>query len=280
MIDVATRAEAEAFAAGDPYTIAGVASYTVIEFNLARCVSRPVCPRSKGRSGRSGHPFVAHPPPGINGRWTRRRRRSQMIVRHDDGSLTVPVARDRHADEGDEVIGGRSRPTMVMRPGEGGYAEALAEWDRQQHPDRGEAVSTASGREEAMAVVHAVAEDPKHVDEAVDALDDPDASAEALRHVLVGGTPSVQAFASEVADAEGGDAAASAQGDEDHRRGAGRDRRLADRAQGRPVATRIPLGNAHDPLRRSAVIGALVLRSYSSCVRRRCTIRARRPSRP
>ena len=37
MIDVATRAEAEAFAAGDPYTSAGVASYTVIEFNLARC---------------------------------------------------------------------------------------------------------------------------------------------------------------------------------------------------------------------------------------------------
>jgi uncharacterized protein YciI len=37
MVDVATRAEAEAFAAGDPYTAAGVASYTVIEFNLARC---------------------------------------------------------------------------------------------------------------------------------------------------------------------------------------------------------------------------------------------------
>jgi uncharacterized protein YciI len=37
MIDVATRAEAEAFAAGDPYTSAGVAGYEVIEFNLARC---------------------------------------------------------------------------------------------------------------------------------------------------------------------------------------------------------------------------------------------------
>jgi hypothetical protein len=56
-----------------------------------------------------------------------------------------------------------------------------------------------------MEVVHAVAEDPKHVSEAVDALDDPDASAEALRHVLVGGTPSVSAFASEVAEAEGGE---------------------------------------------------------------------------
>ena len=37
MVDVATRAEAEGFAAGDPYTVAGVAKYTVIEFNLARC---------------------------------------------------------------------------------------------------------------------------------------------------------------------------------------------------------------------------------------------------
>ena len=36
-------------------------------------------------------------------------------------------------------------------------------------------------------------------------LDDPAAGAEALRHVLVGGTPSVSAFADEVADAEGGD---------------------------------------------------------------------------
>jgi len=95
---------------------------------------------------------------------------------------------------------------MVIRPGEGGYAEALAEWDTQQNPDRGEAVSTASGREQAMHVVHAVAEDPKHVHEAVESLADPDASAEALRHVLVGGTPSVQAFSAEVAAAEGGDA--------------------------------------------------------------------------
>ncbi len=94
---------------------------------------------------------------------------------------------------------------MVIRPGEGGYNEALAEWDLQQNPDRGEAVSTASGREQAMAVVHAVAEDPDHVAEAVESLDDPEAGAEALRHVLIGGTPSVQAFASEVAEAEGGD---------------------------------------------------------------------------
>ena len=94
---------------------------------------------------------------------------------------------------------------MVIRPGEGGYVEALTEWEQQQHPDRGAAVSTASGREQAMAVVHAVAEDPDHVAEAVDALDDPASGAEALRHVLVGGTPSVQAFAGEVADAEGGE---------------------------------------------------------------------------
>jgi hypothetical protein len=128
------------------------------------------------------------------------------ISRHDDGSLTVPVTAGRHDNDDadpDEVV---AEPgSMVIRPGEGGYVEALAEWEAQQHPDRGEAVSTASGREQAMAVVHAVAEDPDHVVEAVDALDDPASAAEALRHVLVGGTPSVQAFAGEVADAEGGD---------------------------------------------------------------------------
>ena len=125
------------------------------------------------------------------------------IIRNDDGSLTVPVAPDRHADESPE---NSSAPeTLTLRPGEGGYNEALAEWDQQQDPSRGEPVSTASGRESAMAVVHAVAEDPKHVADAVEALDDPAASADALRHVLVGGTPAVQAFASEVAEAEGGD---------------------------------------------------------------------------
>jgi hypothetical protein len=97
--------------------------------------------------------------------------------------------------------GDRTWPHPAIRPGEGGYNEALAEWEGEQHPDRPEAVSTASGREQAMAVVHAVAEDPDHVSEAVDALDDPTACAEALRRVLVGGTPSVEAFAGEVAGA-------------------------------------------------------------------------------
>ena len=130
------------------------------------------------------------------------------IIRHDDGSLTVPVTPGRHADDGTDVVDaavGAAETTMVLRPGEGGYIEALAEYEAAQHPDRGEAVSTASGREQAMVVVHAVAEDPAHVAEAVESLDDPEAGAEALRHVLVGGTPSVKAFASEVAEAEGGD---------------------------------------------------------------------------
>lgn len=131
------------------------------------------------------------------------------IIRHDDGSLTVPVRAGRHDTDQDEAAGDEAVAvelgTRVIRPGEGGYVEALADWEQQQHPDRGEAVSTASGREQAMAVVHAVADDPAHVADAVDALDDPEAGAEALRHVLVGGTPSVAAFADEVADAEGGD---------------------------------------------------------------------------
>ncbi|MEA2972414.1 MAG: hypothetical protein QOG82_872, partial [Actinomycetota bacterium] len=84
--------------------------------------------------------------------------------------------------------------------------EALAEWDRQQNPDREPVVSTATGRQEAMALVHAVATSPDHeVAPAVEALDDPEASGEALRHVLVGGVHSVEAFAAEVAEAEGGD---------------------------------------------------------------------------
>ena len=130
------------------------------------------------------------------------------IVRNADGTLVVPVPQERRHETEDSAEGApvdREPTSRVIHPGEGGYDEALAEWDLQQNPDRGEAVSTASGREEAMAVVHAVAEDPKHVAEAVGSLDDPDASGEALRHVLVGGTPSVKAFAAEVAEAEGGD---------------------------------------------------------------------------
>ncbi len=125
------------------------------------------------------------------------------IVRNDDGSLVVPVEPDRHASD-DAPDAPATATTRVLHPGEGGYDEALAEWDHQQHPDREAAVSTASGREEAMALVHAVAED-EPVAEAVAELDDPEAAGEALRHVLVGGVPSVDGFASEVAEAEGGD---------------------------------------------------------------------------
>jgi hypothetical protein len=126
------------------------------------------------------------------------------IVRNEDGSLVVPVAPPREHEGDDPVV---DAPTQrVLRPGEGGYDEALAEWDQQQNPDRGPAVSTASGREEAMAIVHAVAESPTHeVAPAVENVADPEASAEALRHVLVGGVHAVEDFAKEVAEAEGGE---------------------------------------------------------------------------
>ena len=132
------------------------------------------------------------------------------IVRNPDGSLVVPVDPERpHGDEdvdGVEAEGGEARPTyLVLHPGEGGYDEALAQWDQEQDPDRGVAVSTASGRDEAMHLLHVVADEDVAIPAAVEALDDPEASAEALRHVLVGGPPSVKAFAGEVADAEGGD---------------------------------------------------------------------------
>ncbi|MDQ1381675.1 MAG: hypothetical protein QOG65_3626 [Actinomycetota bacterium] len=139
------------------------------------------------------------------------------IVRNADGTLVVPVAEGRHHDADDTVDGApaaaddgdapASAPgTRVLHPGEGGYDEALAQWDEQQNPDRQPVVSTASGRQEAMALVHAVAESPDHaVVPAVEALDDPEASGEALRHVLIGGVRSVEGFAAEVAEAEGGE---------------------------------------------------------------------------
>ncbi len=136
------------------------------------------------------------------------------IVRNDDGSLVVPVEpeRSRSTDEdgedsSNENDGEATQPTTrVLHPGEGGYDEALSAWDAQQNPDRGPAVSTATGREEAMGLIHAVANSPDDgVAPAVAALEDPSASGEALRHVLVGGAPSVEAFAAEIAEAKGGD---------------------------------------------------------------------------
>ncbi|MDQ1376074.1 MAG: hypothetical protein QOK20_5 [Acidimicrobiaceae bacterium] len=150
------------------------------------------------------------------------------IVRNADGTLVVPVQPPRRHDTEDDDTGpdrsdssgggegtgpsGEATPTSVapttrvLHPGEGGYDEALAEWDLQQNPDRAPVVSTATGRQEAMSLVHAVATSPDHaVAPAVEALDDPEASAEALRHVLVGGVHSVEDFSAEVAEAEGGE---------------------------------------------------------------------------
>jgi hypothetical protein len=140
------------------------------------------------------------------------------IVRNADGTLVVPIQQERHhqADDGADSPApdaeGEATPiepaptTRLLHPGEGGYDEALAEWDLQQNPDRPPVVSTATGRQEAMTLVHAVAISPDHaVAPAVKALDDPAASGEALRHVLVGGVHSVEDFATEVAEAEGGE---------------------------------------------------------------------------
>lgn len=136
------------------------------------------------------------------------------IVRNADGSLLVPVLEERH-HELDDQEHQSSRPgeaaqsnpaTRLLHPGEGGYEEALAEWDLEQNPDRAPVTSTAVGREEAMSLVHAVAVSPDHaVAPAIGALEDPEASGEALRHVLVGGTHSVEAFSAEIAEAEGGE---------------------------------------------------------------------------
>jgi hypothetical protein len=138
------------------------------------------------------------------------------IVRNADSTLVVPVHQQRRhdtdeptdlsaADRG-SVHNAAVPTTRVLHPGEGGYDEALAEWDAEQNPDRAPVVSTVNGREQAMALVHAVAIAPDHaVAPAIRALDDPYASGQALRHVLVGGVHAVEDFAAEVADAEGGD---------------------------------------------------------------------------
>jgi hypothetical protein len=137
------------------------------------------------------------------------------IIRNDDGTLVVPVEPERQHGTDDSATNsgdGESAPaepaatSRVLHPGEGGYDEALAEWDLEQNPDREPVVSTATGRQEAMALVHAVATSPDHdVAAAVKALGNPGECGEALRHVLVGGVHSVEDFASEVAEAEGGD---------------------------------------------------------------------------
>ncbi len=139
------------------------------------------------------------------------------IVRNADGTLVVPVEPERRRDADDaaeeSLVGIEGEPptdappaTRLLHPGEGGYDEALAEWDLQQNPDRAPVVSTASGRQEAMHLLNTVATSDDHaVATAVDALDDPEATGEALRHVLVGGVHSVEDFGAEVAEAEGGE---------------------------------------------------------------------------
>ena len=85
------------------------------------------------------------------------------ITRNEDGTLVVPVkhARVHTSDAEDESSSETPQSeappgTRLVHPGEGGYDEALAEWDLQQNPDREPVVSTASGRREAMTLVHQV----------------------------------------------------------------------------------------------------------------------------
>jgi hypothetical protein len=140
------------------------------------------------------------------------------IVRNADGTLVVSIEPERRHQPEDgsdtSLVGAKDEAaqagtpptTRLLHPGEGGYHEALAEWDHQQNPDREPVVSTATGRQEAMTLVHALATSPDHaVKSAVEAIHDPEATGAALRHVLVGGVHSVEDFAAEVAEAEGGD---------------------------------------------------------------------------
>ena len=105
------------------------------------------------------------------------------IIRNEDGTLVVPVRQERHRQDDetadDEPTVATAALTRVLHPGEGGYDEALVEWDLQQNPDREPAVSTPSGRQEAMAIVHAMAESPdRDVSAAIETINDPEASGE------------------------------------------------------------------------------------------------------
>jgi len=64
------------------------------------------------------------------------------IIRNADGSLLVPIPEGRHHDDddateapaGDGAESVEAPTTRLLHPGEGGYNEALAEWDLQQNP--------------------------------------------------------------------------------------------------------------------------------------------------
>ena len=69
------------------------------------------------------------------------------IIRNDDGTLVVPVE-NRALGTTMTTTPTTHRPrrgTRVLHPGEGGYDEALAEWDAQQNPDRGRSRLDAEG---------------------------------------------------------------------------------------------------------------------------------------
>ena len=159
------------------------------------------------------------------------------IVRNEDGTLVVPVRQERRHDEwkvSDRTMRRRWQqrtPPAVLHPGEGGYDEALIEWDLQQNPDRQPAVSTPSGRQEAMALVHARAGVPSTRREHGD-RDDQRSRSEwrGLAPRPDRRRPFGRGFRRRGRRGRRWRATAGAQGHEDHRRGAYRARFLASSA--------------------------------------------------
>ena len=136
------------------------------------------------------------------------------IIRNDDGSLLVPIPEGRHHDSddatdataGDGAEGTEAPTTRLLHPGEllqrGPSPNGISatrtprsrgvdrEWTRRGDERR------ARRRE---------LPDHRYVAGALKDVSDSEASGEALRHVLIGGTHSVAAFSEEVAAAEGGE---------------------------------------------------------------------------
>ena len=134
------------------------------------------------------------------------------IVRNDDGTLVVPVApervheaddrRDRHRHRGRAGADDPRAPPRRgrLRRGAGRVGPPAGPGPRSRGVDRDRAAGGHGARARGGRVRR-----PRRRARRWPSSPIPRPAAEALRHVLVGGVHSVEDFAAEVAEAEGGD---------------------------------------------------------------------------
>ena len=140
------------------------------------------------------------------------------IVRNADGTLVVPVMPDGGTTPMNEAAppptrGDAERRRPTPSPPRGCSTRARAATTRRSPSGTSSRTPIGSRRSRPPAAgrrrwrwcTRWRSRPTTTVAPAVEALDDPEASGEALRHVLVGGVHSVEDFAAEVAEAEGGE---------------------------------------------------------------------------